>query len=407
MPAAKGLGITGDWHMDLAKTRADFPLLQHAVYLDSSATSLCPEQVIAKTDEYYREYKANIHRGAHHLSQRATNEYGAVYEKLARFTGGRPENYFHTKNATEAINLVALGLDWKKDANIVTTTIEHHSNYLPWLRLAKRGSVKELRAVAPIDKQGLFSLDDFEKKIDSHTQLVAITACSNVLGNKPQVREITKIAHDAGALVLLDAAQLIGHAEADFKRLGVDFAAFSGHKMLAPSGTGVLYHAGDFASPVIGGGMITSVTLTDYSLMPAPQGEEAGTPNIAGVIGLGAAIDYISKIGFAQIEAHEMKLVKAMLDELANANADVYGPLDPSKKAGLVAFNIGKLPAHQVAVMADQLEKVCIRSGHHCAMPLHHSLGIKGSVRASVHLYNNEADVQAFGRAIKKISALA
>lgn len=392
--------------MDLNKIRRDFPLLEKAVYLDSSATSLCPEPVLEKTDEYYREYKANIHRGAHSLSERATNEYEAVYEKLARFTGGKPENYFHTKNATEAINLVALGLEWKKNANVVTTLIEHHSNYLPWLRLRKRNTIADLRAVKPRDKQGHFNLEDFKQKIDSHTQLVAISGCSNVLGIKPPVKEITQIAHDAGALVLVDAAQWAGHAPVDFKRLGVDFAAFSGHKMLAPSGTGVLYHSGDFTTPVIGGGMITSVTLDDYALMPAPQGEEAGTPNIAGVIGLGAAIDYLSKIGFADIEAHEKKLVKLLLESLSKAKADVYGPLDVSEKAGLVAFNLGALPAHQVAVMADKLEKVCVRSGHHCAMPLHHFLGVNGSVRASVHVYNNEADIQAFARAISKISAL-
>lgn len=392
--------------MDLNKIRKDFPLLEKNVYLDSSATSLCPEPVLEKTDEYYREYKANIHRGAHHLSERATNEYEAVYEKLARFTGGKPENYFHTKNATEAMNLVALGLEWKKNANVVTTSMEHHSNYLPWLRLRKRGTI-DLKVVKPSDKQGHFDLEEFKEQINAHTQLVAVTGCSNVLGIKPPVKEITQIAHDAGALVLVDAAQWAGHAPVDFKKLGVDFAAFSGHKMLAPSGTGVLYHAGEFTTPVIGGGMITTVTLDDYALMPAPQGEEAGTPNIAGVIGLGAAIDYITKIGFTEIESHEKKLVKLLLDALTKVNADIYGPLDVSEKAGLVAFNLGSLPAHQVAVMADQLEKVCIRSGHHCAMPLHQALGVKGSVRASVHVYNNEADVQAFSRAISKISALA
>ena len=393
--------------MDLNKIRKDFPLLEKNVYLDSSATSLCPEPVLAKTGEYYREYKANIHRGAHRLSERATNEYEAVYEKLAHFTGGKPEDYFHTKNATEAINLVALGMDWKKNANVVTTSIEHHSNYLPWLRLRKRGTLSELRAIKPHDKQGNFDLEDFKTQIDSHTQLVAITGCSNVLGVKPPVKEITQIAHDAGALVLVDAAQWAGHAQVDFERLGVDFAAFSGHKMLAPSGTGVLYHASEFITPMIGGGMITSVTLDDYALMPAPQGEEAGTPNIAGVIGLGAAIDYLSKISLAEVESHEKQLVKMLLEVLLDVKADVYGPIDASEKAGLVAFNLGSLPAHQVAVMADQLEKVCIRSGHHCAMPLHQALGVKGSVRASVHVYNNEADIQAFSRAISKISSLA
>lgn len=392
--------------MDVEKIRKDFPLLQKAVYLDNAATSLCPEPVLQKMLEYYHDYKANIHRGAHRLSERATQEYEAVYGKLGKFFNANPDGFIHTKNASEAINLVALGLSWKKDASIVTTSIEHHSNLLPWMRLAGNKTIAELRFVKPLDKQGHFELEDFKKQIDSKTQLVAITGASNVLGNKTACSEITKIAHDKGALVLLDAAQMAGHFPVDFKRIGADFVAIAGHKMLAPSGTGCLYHSGVFQSPVLGGGMIRSVSLDHFELMPAPQGEEAGTPNIAGVIGFGAAIDYLSKIGLRDIEAHEQKLVSKILDGLRSLDADIYGPLDAREKTGLVSFNLKGIPSHQVAVMSDQLARVCIRSGHHCAMPLHKMLGVEGSARASVHFYNNESDVNALLNALKKISLL-
>jgi cysteine desulfurase/selenocysteine lyase len=395
--------------MDFEKARADFPILKSVVYLDSAATSLTPEPVLAKTLEYYREYRANIHRGAHRLAERATNEYEEVYDKLARFFGGSAKDYFHTKNATEAINLVALGLDWKKGANVVTTAIEHHSNFLPWMRLAERSVIEELRVVKPISAVGSFSLDDFASTIDSKTQLVAITGASNVLGNRLPVQQITKLAHERGALVLLDAAQMAGHFPTDFASLGVDFAAFSGHKMLAPTGTGVLYHSGKFKfqSPMLGGGMVRAVSLDNYELMPAPAGEEAGTPNISGVIGMGAALDYLTKVGVAGIEERERKLAGSMLAGLCDAGAQVYGPLDVSQKTGVVSFNLKGIEAHKVALMADELSRVCIRSGHHCAMPLHALLGAKGSARASAHFYNNEADVKTFVEAIGKIAQIA
>jgi len=393
--------------MNSEKIRKDFPILQKCVYLDNAATSLTPEPVLAKTNEYYREYKANIHRGAHRLSQRASAEYDEVYRKLSGFLGGKPTDYFNTKNASESINLVALGLEWPAGCNIVTTAIEHHSNILPWMRLKQRGEISALRFVKPKDLQGHFDLEDFKKTIDAKTKLVAITGASNVLGNRMPVAEITKLAHDAGARVLLDAAQMVGHFPVNFAKLGVDFAAFSGHKMLAPCGTGVLFHAGGFQSPMLGGGMVQSVTLDGFELAAAPQGEEAGTPNIAGVIGMGAAIDYLQKIGLGEIEAHERKVAKLLVDGLLACGAQVYGPTDAKEKIALTAFNIKGLEPHRVAVMADELAKVCIRSGHHCAMPLHSLLGAKGSARASAHVYNNEADVEAFLGAIGKISALA
>jgi len=390
-------------------TRNDFPILKKAVYLDSAATSLCPEPVLEKTLEYYREFKANIHRGSHSLTERASREYESVYRKLARFFNAKPNSFIHTKNASEAINLVALGLEWGKGANVVTTVVEHHSNLLPWMRLKDRKIISELRFVEPLDAEGGFDIDDFKEQIDSDTRLVAVTGASNVLGNRVRVvQEIIKAAHAEGALVLLDAAQMVGIMPVDFKRLGVDFAAFSGHKMLAPMGTGCLYHnVKGFQSPLLGGGMIKSVSREKYVLMPSPQGGEAGTPNISGVIGLGAAVDYLSKAGLKRIEAHEQELAGMMIDGLRDLpGVEVYGPLDSREKTGLVSFNLKGIPTHEVAIMADELARVCIRSGHHCAMPLHEFLGVAGSVRASVHCYNNEADVETFLGVVRRINAL-
>jgi len=290
----------------------------------------------------------------------------------------------------------------------VTTVAEHHSNLLPWMRLRDKKIISELRFVELLDREGGFDVSEFDEKIDSNTRLLAVTGASNVLGNRVNVREITKVAHEKGALVLLDAAQMAGRMPLDFRRLGVDFAAFSGHKMLAPTGTGCLYHAkSTFQSPILGGGMIKSVSREKFVLMPPPEGEEAGTPNIAGVIGLGAAVDYLSKVGLKRIEAHEQELAGMMIEGLRSIPcAEVYGPLNRKEKTGLVSFNLKCIPAHEVAVMADELARVCIRSGHHCAMPLHEFLKVDGSVRASVHCYNNEADVDAFLKAVRKISAL-
>lgn len=395
---------------DISRVRADFPILKSGItYLDSAASALTPEPVVQKMDEYYHEYRANIHRGAHRLTKRASEEYEAVYPKLAKFFNAPSGKFVNALNTTAAINLVALGLDFSPKQNIVTTNIEHHSNLLPWVRLEKQKRISGLRIVEPQDREGHFDIDSFAQAIDADTRLVAVTASSNVLGNIMPLQEIIKVGHESGALVLVDAAQAVGHRKFDFKSLGADYVAFSGHKMMGPTGTGALYVAegAEFESPIVGGGTITDADLHDYKLLPLPESMEAGTPNIAGFIGLGATIDYLSALGVDNIHSHERGLVSRMLAGMLNLGLEVYGPKDSSQKAGVVAFNVPKIDAHQTALMADQLGRVCIRSGHHCALPVSRMLGIRASARASVHAFNDESDISRLLDALSKIKAIA
>ncbi len=396
---------------DVSKVREDFPILKSGViYFDNSASSFTPEPVIRKMDEYYREYRANIHRGAHRLTKRASEEYEAVYGKLAKFFNAPHDRFVDVKNASEGINLVALGLGFKPDENVVTTSVEHHSNLLPWVRLERRKQIAGVRIVEPSDREGHFDLEKFKEKIDSKTtRLVAFTGASNVLSYRMPVKELAKVAHDAGALVLVDGAQMAGHWEVDLEDLGVDFFAFSGHKCLAPTGTGALYvrEGVQLDSPFVGGGTISDAQLHDYKLLPLPEGMEAGTPNIAGFIGLGAALDYLTALGLDNVVAQEHKVVKKIIDGFQSLGIDWYGPRKLQERGNVVAFNIPGMDAHQVAMMVDELAKVCIRSGHHCALPLSRTLGIKASARASVHAFNTEEEAEKFIEALGKIKKLS
>ncbi len=394
---------------NVEKIRQDFPILNTGVvYFDAAASSLTPEPVVAKMDEFYHEYRANIHRGAHRLTKRASEEYEAVYQKLGKFFNAPHDRFVNVNNTSMAINLMALGIDTTPKQNIVTTQIEHHSNLLPWVRLEKRKQIEELRIVKPRDKEAHFDLEAFEEQVDRNTRLVAFTAASNVLGNKMPVREIVKIAHDSGALALVDAAQAVGHRKADFKAWGADFVAFSGHKMLAPTGSGALYVAPGIAldSAFVGGGTIKDADLHSYELLPLPDGLEAGTPNIASFIGLGATLDYLSAVGLENIEAQERAVVGKIIKGFDQLGIEYYGPHKLEERGAPVAFNVKGMDAHEVAIMLDSLSKVCVRSGHHCALPITRMLGIKGSVRASVHVYNTEQDAQVLLDALAKVKAL-
>jgi cysteine desulfurase/selenocysteine lyase len=313
------------------------------------------------------------------------------------------------RNTTEAINLVANSVDWKKDDNIVTSVIEHHSNFITWLRVKQRHGtqVKVVRS----SQEGLFDLADFEKAIDDSTKLVAVTQVSNVLGCIVPIKEIIEIAHKHGAKTLIDGAQGVPHIETDVMDSKVDFLAFSGHKMLGPTGSGGLYIADSELATTeplcIGGGTIADVSIDDYELAVPPMKYEAGTPAIAQVIGLGEACRYLKKVGMTNIESWDLKLANKLLDGLTEIDGvEVYGPKDPKQRVGLATFNIKDLNPHDVALTLDTEYDIAVRSGHHCALPLMKELFQlnEGNVRASTYLYNTLEEIDDLMLAVEEIA---
>ena len=391
------------------RIRADFPIVNDIIYLDSAATSLTPEPVLEAGLSYYREYNANVGRGVHRVSQLATQKYQNAHRKVAGFIGAKEGEVIFTKNTTEAINMVAYGLKWSKGDEIVTTLLEHHSNFLPWLRLREQGV--RVKIVEP-NKQGIFELSDFEHAIDDRTRLVAVTQVSNVLGTISPIKEIAAICKEQGngngALFLVDGAQAAPHIPINVKELGCDFLAFSGHKMLGPTGTGILWVKDSrvLEPTLFGGGMIESVSKDDYTLAGGYERFEAGTPNIAGGIGLGKAVDYLNEVGMEAMRSYEERLAKRLLDGLQGIEKlRVYGSTNPNERIGVVSFNIEGVHPHDVALMLDETSDIMVRSGHHCCMPLMDYLGLKeGTVRASVYLYNTEAEVDTFLETVEGIA---
>ncbi|MCX8182395.1 MAG: cysteine desulfurase [Candidatus Methanomethyliaceae archaeon] len=396
--------------LDINNVRKDFPFLRSGrIYLDSTATSLTPEPVLRKVLEYYHEYRANVGRGIYNAAQAATFAYENARAEVAKLINAKPNEVIFVRNATEAINLIANGLKFQEGEKIVTTILEHHSNYIVWLRL--KNAKKVGLSIVKSDKEGLLSPSDFISHIDRRTRLVAVTQTSNVLGVRPPVKDIVKLAHEEGSFVLVDGAQSVPHAKVDVKELDCDFLAFSGHKMCGPTGVGALYIKEDLQELVeplcIGGGSIEDVGIEYYRLRSGPGKYEAGTPPIAEAIGMGAAAVYLMNVGMGNIEEHERKLTKRMLQGLANINGIVvYGPRDAEKRAGIVSFNLKGMNPHDVAVALDTASGVMVRSGHHCALPLHkHVLNApNGTVRASVYLYNNNEDVDVFLETLEEIS---
>jgi len=381
------------------KIRADFPILKDIIYMDSAATSLTPEPVLEAVLGYYREYNANVGRSVHRLSQFATQKYHNAHRKVAEFIGAKEGEVIFTKNTTEATNMVAYGLRWAKGDEIVTTLLEHHSNFLPWLRLKEKGVI--VKIVKP-DKSGIFDLADFEHAIGARTRLVAVTHVSNVLGTISPVKEIAAIckAKDSDTLFLVDGAQSAPHIPLNVEELGCDFFAFSGHKMLGPTGTGVLWvkNPQKLEPTFFGGGMIETVSLDDYTLAGGYERFEAGTPHISGGIGLGRAVDYLNEVGMERIRVHEERLAKTLLEGLQDIEkVQVYGSTNLSERIGVVSFTINGLHPHEIALMLDEASDILVRSGHHCCMPLMHYLGLEdGTVRASLYLYNTEEEVDTF-----------
>ncbi|MBU1428351.1 cysteine desulfurase [bacterium] len=393
--------------MNFAEIKTDFPILNDIIYMDSASTSLTPEPVLNVVSKYYREYNANVGRGVHRLSQVASQKYKDAHRKIADFIGANEEEVIFTKNTTEAINTVASGLKWKTGDKVVTTLLEHHSNFLPWLKLKSFGVALDI--VKP-DKNGKFNVSDFEEVIDDKTRLVAVTHVSNVLGTITPIEEISAICKKKNALLLVDGAQSVPHIHVDVKELGCDFLCFSGHKMLGPTGTGVLWMKEDLFDELepltFGGGMIEDVSFDGYELTSGYERFEAGTPNIAGGIGLGRAVDYLKKIGMDKIKDHEAKLTERLLEGLLEIRrVEIYGSLNSKERMGVVSFNIKGLNPHDVALMLDEASNIMVRSGHHCCIPLMKCFGLKeGTVRASLYLYNTEEEVERFLETVKEIA---
>ena len=396
---------------DVQSVREDFPILAKGViYLDSAASSLTPEQVVLKEMEFYREYRANVERGVHRFSQMASEEYEKAHEEIARFVGAPGvENVALLSNTTEGINLVANSLDWSKEDKIVNTVIEHHSNFITWLRVRQRHGTK--LEVVRSTPEGFFDLADFEKAIDDSTKLVAVTHVSNVLGCIVPIKEICEIAHEHGAKMLVDGAQGVPHIHTDVMDSKVDFLAFSGHKMLGPTGSGGLYIAeAELASTeplCIGGGTIADVSIDDYVLAVPPMKFEAGTPNIAQVIGLGEACRYLNRVGMDNVEKWDLKLANRLIEGLTEIEGvTVYGSKDPRQRVGLATFNIGDMNPHDVALTLDAEYDIAVRSGHHCALPLMKELFRlnEGTVRASTYIYNTLEEIDALVSAVEEIA---
>lgn len=402
---------SGTMQLNASSIREDFPILGRKVngkpliYLDNAATSQKPRQVIDSIRDYYGNYNANVHRGIHRLSEEASEAYESSREKAARFINAGFEETIFTKNATESLNLVAysIGMQLGKGDEVVVSEMEHHSNFVPWQQIClKKGA--RLRFVK-IDKEGRLDMDDLAGCLNRKTRIVSITHVSNVLGTINPVREIAKLAHDCGALFIVDAAQSAPHMPLDVRSIGCDFLAFSSHKMLGPTGIGVLYGKKellDSMQPFIyGGDMIREVTFESTRFNELPWKFEAGTPNIAGGIGLGAAIGYLEKIGMENVFEHEKMLSEYALGRLlSEEDIKVYGP--KKGRAGVISFNLKGIHAHDVAAILDQ-EGIAIRGGHHCAMPLMSRLEASGTARASFYIYNTKQEIDAMASALEKV----
>jgi len=396
--------------LNVQKVRRDFPILKSGIiYLDSAATSFTPEPVLQKMLEYYHHYRANIERGIYALSQRASEEYEEAHRKIATFLNAKRESEIViVKNATEGINTVAEGLQWKRGDKIVTSLLEHHSNLLLWLRIKQRYGA-EVEFIRP-RADGFIEQKELEK-IDRHTKLVALTHVSNVLGNILPVEEAAKTAHDHGALFLLDGAQSVPHIKVDVDRLDCDFLAFSGHKMCGPTGVGALYvreEVQERLEPLfVGGGSALEVELNRYQLEKGAGRFEAGTPPIAETIGLGAAVNYLESIGMEEVANHERRLGEKIYRGLLEMpSVEVHGP-KPKFKTGVTSFNICGFNPHDVALVLDTTANIAVRSGHHCAQPLMKEVlkRPEGTVRVSTYIYNTEEEIAKLISTISEIAS--
>ena len=401
---------------NVAKVRQDFPIFERTVrdgkklvYLDSGATSQKPLSVIDAESDFYKFHNAAVHRGAHQLAEEATDAYEGARQKVAEFLGASENQIVFTKGATESLNLVAYAMGNAEPGTrfalnskdkIVVTEMEHHANLIPWQQLAARtGSQLSWFEVTP---DGRLDLSNINAVITENTKVVALTHQSNVLGTINPLEAIVARAHEVGAVVVLDACQSAPHMPIDVTELGVDFLVFSGHKALGPTGVGVLWSSVlDELPPFLyGGSMIKTVTMTSATWAPAPRKFEAGVPNMAQAVGLGAALDYLSNIGMSNIQDHEVKLTQYLIDRLMQIpELKIVGPTDLYLRGGAVSFTVGQIHPHDLGQYVDS-QGVAVRTGHHCAWPLTRKLGVPATTRASLYLYNDESDCDALFDAI-------
>ena len=390
--------------LDVSAIKKDFPIFdrtvrdgQRLIYLDSGATSQKPNSVIDAESNFYRFNNAAVHRGAHQLAEEATDNFENARSIVAEFIGAKSDEIVFTKSATESINLVAYALTEKikPGDRIVVSEMEHHANLVPWQQLAKRTGAE--LAWFEVTPEGRLDLSDIEKVITSNTAIVAITHQSNVLGTINPLEQIVKRAEAVGAEVLLDACQSVPHMSVDVRKLGVDYLAFSGHKALGPTGVGVLWGRNLESLPpfLFGGSMIENVTMTDATWAPAPKKFEAGVPNMAQAIGLGAALNYISKIGLNQIHEHEIYLTKALIAGLGDIDGiNIFGPKEIDLRGGVVSFTLDGIHPHDLGQFLDS-KGIAVRTGHHCAWPLARKFKVQATTRASLYLYNELSDIDA------------
>lgn len=410
---AAGTEITGR-KFDVEAIRADFPILsrkingQNLVYLDNAATTQKPRQVIDALTNYYEQMNANVHRGVHTLSVEATDAYELARTKVAKFINApRPETVIWTRNTSESLNLVVA--TWAKvhvgeGDNIVITAMEHHSNIVPWQQLAAEKHA-ELRYLAA-GKDGLLDMANIESVIDSRTKIVAVTHMSNVLGTVNPVAELANRAHGVGAVIVVDAAQSVPHMPVDVQAIDADFLCFSAHKMLGPTGIGVLYGKYDLLEEMppymYGGDMILEVTYEDATWNDLPYKFEAGTPSIADAIATGAAVDYLTELGMENVWEHEQQLTAYALDQISSLDSvTILGPMDLSHRGGVISFVHDAIHPHDLGTALDQ-QGIAIRTGHHCAMPLVRSYDVVAAARASFYIYNTTTEVDALVNGIRE-----
>jgi cysteine desulfurase/selenocysteine lyase len=401
--------------LDVNLIRKDFPVLEREVrpgvklvYLDSTATAQKPVAVLNAMDEFYRHSNANIHRGVHTLAEEATMQYEVARGKIAKFiNAASPRQVIYTRNATESINLVAYSwarANLKSGDLVILTEMEHHSNLVPWYILASERGVR--LEFIPVTEKGLLDLDEYKKLLEQTPKLVAFTHMSNVLGTINPAGEIIRLAHAAGAITVVDGAQSVPHFKVDVQALDVDFLAFSAHKMVGPTGIGVLYGKTallESMPPFLGGGdMIKEVKLRSFRPNDLPYKFEAGTPAIAEAVGFGAACDYLSAIGMDDIAAHEHEITEYALERLEEIpGVKLFGP-SADKKGGVAAFTMQGVHPHDVAQIVDGLG-VAVRAGHHCAQPLHEKFNIEATSRASFYLYTTKEEVDKLVEGIYKV----
>jgi len=391
--------------------RDDFPILKRKingkplVYLDNAATTQKPVQVLDAVDEFYKGHHANLGRGVHTLALETTEIYEDARKRVAGFINAKPEEIVFTNNTTQGLNMVAhhQGKELVRFNEVVTTVMEHHSNYVPW-KLACELSKAKLRMV-DITDDGRLDMKDFQKSVNKNTRVVAATHVSNVLGTVNPVSDMVKIAHENGAVFVLDGAQSVAHQKTDVKKLKCDFMAFSGHKMLAPMGIGVLYGQYDLLEDMdpdlTGGGMVERTYPSKITFLKTPRKFEAGTQNAGGAVGLAAAIDYLERIGMDKVQKHEDGLTKYALENMGGVK--IYGP---KERAGIISFNIPGISSEEIATIMDE-QGIAIRSGQHCAQPLMHRLKIDGCARMSFYLYNTKDELEYTLGILRKIKDIA